>query len=154
MGIETRLCKDLGMKVPLLLSGMGPFSTYKTAVKVSNAGGCGLTSHWGLLSPVDPETHYIDRENGVMITPGEKMKFDNISLLEEKDQLKFVIKNKKDYNYAKKIIEKYKPNCPVYFQPVWETDPEILADWIKKDRLKVTLGLQLHKLIWGDERKR
>ncbi|NHI91306.1 MAG: nitronate monooxygenase [Candidatus Lokiarchaeota archaeon] len=76
MVLETRLTKELGMKVPIFLSGMGPFSTYKTAVKVSNAGGCGLTSHWGILTPVDPETHYIDRENGVMITPGEKMKFD------------------------------------------------------------------------------
>ncbi|MHA1784887.1 MAG: NAD(P)H-dependent flavin oxidoreductase [Candidatus Helarchaeota archaeon] len=76
MGIETRLTKDLGMKVPIFLSGMGPFSTYKTAVKVSNAGGCGLTSHWGILTPVDPKTHYIDRENGVIVSPGEKMKFD------------------------------------------------------------------------------
>jgi len=76
MGIQTRLCKDIGMKVPVLLSGMGPFSTYKTALKVSNAGGCGLTSHWGILTPVDPETHYIDREHGKVLTPGEKMKFD------------------------------------------------------------------------------
>ena len=76
MGIETRLAKDIGMKVPVFLSGMGPFSTYKTAVKVSNAGGCGLTSHWGILTPVDPETHYIDRENGVVLSPGDKMKFD------------------------------------------------------------------------------
>ncbi len=76
MGIETRLGKDIGMKVPVLLSGMGPFSTYKTALKVSNAGGCGLTSHWGILTPVDPETHYIDRENGRVLSPGDKMKFD------------------------------------------------------------------------------
>jgi len=84
----------------------------------------------------------------------EKMNFENISFLEKKDQLKFVIKDKKDYNYAKKIIEKYKPICPIYLQPVWGTNPKNLADWIKKDGLKVNLGLQLHKIIWGDERKR
>ena len=84
----------------------------------------------------------------------QKMNFENISLLEEKDQLKFVIKDKKDYNYGKKIIEKYKPICPIYLQPVWGTNPKNLADWIKKDGLKVNLGLQLHKIIWGDERKR
>ena len=84
----------------------------------------------------------------------EKMKFDNISLLREKDQLKFVIKNKDDYEYAKKIIKKYKPICPIYFQPVWGTDPKIIIDWIKKDDLNVKLSLQLHKIIWGDKRAR
>jgi len=84
----------------------------------------------------------------------EKMKFDNISLLREKDQLKFVIKNKDDYEYAKKIIEEYKPICPIYFQPVWGTDPKIIIDWIKKDDLNVKLSLQLHKIIWGDKRAR
>jgi len=84
----------------------------------------------------------------------EKMNFDNLSILEEKDQLKFVIKDKEDYDYAKKIIERCTPNYPIFFQPVWGTDPKILAEWIKKDNLKVTLGLQLHKIIWGDKRKR
>ena len=82
----------------------------------------------------------------------EKMNFDNISLLEEKDQLKFVIDNREDYKYAKKIIEDYKPICPIYFQPVWGTNPKIIVDWIEKDGLDVKLSLQLHKIIWGDKR--
>ncbi|MHC1591649.1 MAG: NAD(P)H-dependent flavin oxidoreductase [Candidatus Helarchaeales archaeon] len=76
MTIQTRLTKDLGMKVPIFLAGMGPFSTYKTAVLVSNNGGCGLTSHWGILSKVDPKTHLIDHENGVYVSPQQKMEFD------------------------------------------------------------------------------
>ncbi len=82
----------------------------------------------------------------------EKILLENISLLCKYDQLKFVIKDKEDYNYAKKIINKYKPICTVFFQPVWGTNPSDLADWILCDGLNVKLGLQLHKLLWGDQR--
>ena len=84
----------------------------------------------------------------------EKMHFNNIPLLDGDDQLKFVIKDKNDYNYAKDILQKYKPNCPVFFQPVWEANPKKLAEWILGDALPVTLGLQLHKILWGDTRRR
>jgi 7-carboxy-7-deazaguanine synthase len=82
----------------------------------------------------------------------DEMDFGNIKLLKEKDQLKFVIKNRVDYDYAKKIVEKYKPKCTVYFQPVWGTDPKELAEWIKKDCLNIRLGLQLHKIIWSEKK--
>lgn len=81
----------------------------------------------------------------------EKILLENISLLKKEDQLKFVIKDKNDYNYAEKVIKKYKPICTVFFQPVWGTNPSDLADWIICDGLKVKLGLQLHKMIWGDK---
>lgn len=84
----------------------------------------------------------------------KKMDFNNIKLLSNKDQLKFVIKNKDDYEYAKKVIKKYKPMCSIYFQPVWGTDPKLIANLIKKDGLNVKLGLQLHKIIWGEMRSR
>ena len=82
----------------------------------------------------------------------EKMYFKNISLLDEKDQLKFVIKDRNDYNYAKDIVKKYEPKCPVFFQPVWGTDTTDLAEWILCDGLEVKLGLQLHKILWGDKK--
>jgi 7-carboxy-7-deazaguanine synthase len=82
----------------------------------------------------------------------EKMIFENIPLLKQKDQLKLIIKDKKDYEYAKKIILKYKPVCTVFFQPVWGTNPKDLAEWIINDKLRVKLGLQIHKIIWGDRR--
>ena len=82
----------------------------------------------------------------------EKNFFRNITFLKKKDQLKFVIKNKKDYDYAKKILEDYKPACDVFFQPVWGADPVNLADWIINDKLNVKLGLQLHKIIWDEQR--
>jgi len=80
------------------------------------------------------------------------MKMRNIVHLSKKDQLKFIIKNKDDYNYAKKILEKYNPACTVFFQPVWGTNPKKLASWILVDKLSVRLSLQLHKIIWGTKR--
>jgi 7-carboxy-7-deazaguanine synthase len=79
-----------------------------------------------------------------------EMCFDNISLLDENDQLKFVIGDKRDYNYAKMIINKYKPLCDIFFQPVWGTDFKSLANWIIEDKLDVKLSLQIHKIIWGN----
>ena len=84
--------------------------------------------------------------------PSSKMSkymiFKNISYLKEKDQLKMIIKNKTDYEYAKKIIKNYKIKCPIYLQPVWGTNPKKLANWVLEDNLNVILSLQLHKLIW------
>ena len=77
----------------------------------------------------------------------EKMVFENLSKLRTHDQVKFVICDKKDYNYAKKVIEKYDPNCTIIFQPVWGSKTEQLAEWILNDKLNVRLSLQLHKLI-------
>ncbi len=82
----------------------------------------------------------------------EQMNIKNISYLSEKDQLKFIINNKKDYNYAKEIFKRYNPSCNVFFQSVWGTNPKKLASWILNDRLPVRLALQLHKIIWGEKR--
>jgi 7-carboxy-7-deazaguanine synthase len=79
----------------------------------------------------------------------DQMHLKNISYLSKKDQLKFIIKNKKDFDYAKKIIQQTKPTCTIFFQPVWGTNPKRLAAWILNDNLNVRLGLQLHKIIWG-----
>jgi 7-carboxy-7-deazaguanine synthase len=81
-----------------------------------------------------------------------QMNMKNIMYLSKKDQLKFVIKTKEDYNYAKKILEKYNPACTVFFQPVWGANPKKLASWILNDALSVRLSLQLHKIIWGTKR--
>ena len=82
----------------------------------------------------------------------EKMFLKNINILTKKDQIKFVITNKKDFEFAKKIIHKFEPKCDVFFQPVWKTNSERLAKWILEDNLEVKLGLQIHKIIWGDKK--
>lgn len=82
----------------------------------------------------------------------QQMNLKNISYLSKNDQLKFIIKNKKDYDYAKKILKKYSSPCTVFFQPVWGTNPKKLVSWILNDQIPVRLSLQLHKIIWGTKR--
>jgi 7-carboxy-7-deazaguanine synthase len=82
----------------------------------------------------------------------EKMLFDNIDYMKKNDQLKFVIKNKIDYEYAKNFILSNKINCPIYFQPVEGIDPKILAEWILNDNLNIKLGLQIQKILWKNRR--
>lgn len=79
----------------------------------------------------------------------DDMNRDNILSLSKDDQLKFIIKNKEDYLYAKEVLKKYNPICTVFFQPVWGTDPKKLASWILRDGLQVRLSIQLHKIVWG-----
>ena len=68
------------------------------------------------------------------------------------DEIKFVIGNKEDYNWSKKMIKKYKLNkiCPILFSPVYnKMDIKELSEWILKDGINVRLQSQLHKDIWG-----
>lgn len=88
----------------------------------------------------------------------------NFSLLSKHDEIKFVISTKKDYLYAKQIIEKFQLNEVVdniLFSPVelGESENKTLlaeiAEWILSDKLNVRLQLQMHKIIWDpNERKR
>lgn len=80
------------------------------------------------------------------------MCFENLSLLTKNDQVKFIINTKDDYEYAKTILLTYKPLGTIFFQPVWGTDPRKLANWILHDGLSVRLGVQLHKIVFGNAR--
>ena len=85
----------------------------------------------------------------------EHMDLSNIELLGPTDQLKFIVADRKDYEYAKNIIEEYGPQCLVILTPVGGTGMlKELAEWVLDDRLNVSVLPQLHKIIWGDERTR
>jgi len=92
-------------------------------------------------------------------TSGESDKNDmeNLKRLGPKDQVKLVIGNRMDYEYAKETIDSACPDFPkeqILFSPVSEgIAPPRLAEWILEDNLNVRLHLQLHKIIWpGSER--
>jgi 7-carboxy-7-deazaguanine synthase len=94
-------------------------------------------------------------------TPGSgevsKNRYDNIELLQAKDQLKFVICNREDYDWACNKLDEYQlaGRCEVLFSPIHgELEPAQLADWIVADNLPVRMQLQLHKYLWGDEQGR
>lgn len=82
----------------------------------------------------------------------DKMDFRNISQIRKNDQIKFVISDRYDYEYAKNILKRYNPKCRIFFQPVWNSDYKKLAKWIIEDGIIVKFGLQIHKIIWNDKR--
>ncbi len=87
----------------------------------------------------------------------EKNLYDNISHLKETDQVKFVIGDRADYDWSKAVIDERKLTgvCSVLFSPSFgEQSLRDLADWILKDKLDVRMQVQLHKIIWGDEKGR
>ncbi len=84
----------------------------------------------------------------------DKMDFRNISYLTKSDEIKFVIKDRDDYNWAKEIIDRYNliKRCNILISPVYgEIEPRELAEWILEDNLNVRLQIQLHKVIWHPE---
>ena len=90
-------------------------------------------------------------------TPGSseenKNKYENIAQLNQIDQIKFVICNRHDYDWAKQKMNEYKLTdiCEVLFSPEHESlDPADLANWILEDKLNVRLQLQVHKYLWGN----
>ena len=81
----------------------------------------------------------------------EKMNFDNFRFMAPKDEIKFVISSREDYNWATQLVSSYDlhKKTTVTFSPViGSLPPEKLAAWILEDRLPVRLRLQLHTIIW------
>lgn len=94
-------------------------------------------------------------------TPGsgeaESNRYRNIPLLASRDQVKFVLCDRADYLWARECMERHgiASRCEVLFSPAaGRLSPVRLAEWIVEDRLPVRFQLQLHKLLWGDERGR
>jgi len=81
------------------------------------------------------------------------MDFELMEKLRPNDQLKFVIQDEADYEYAKGILKKYKIKANIIFQPVYGSSLKWLAERVLEDRLeRVRVLPQLHKIIWGDKR--
>ena len=83
----------------------------------------------------------------------EKNHYRNIDHLSAKDQVKFVIADRDDYQWAKQTMATLQLSgiCEVLFSPsTGEMEPRLLADWIVADNLPVRFQIQLHKYLWGD----
>jgi 7-carboxy-7-deazaguanine synthase len=90
---------------------------------------------------------------------GGTFRLDNLVELDGKDEVKFVISSRRDYEFARGFVQQHSLATRVrqaLFSPVFADprgtwpglDPRILAEWVLADRLPVRLGLQLHKFIW------
>jgi 7-carboxy-7-deazaguanine synthase len=90
-------------------------------------------------------------------TPGSgeagKNIYSNLSSLTEHDQIKFVMCDRDDYEWARSMIMsgQLPAACEILFSPSHEQlEARQLADWILADQLPVRLQIQLHKYLWGD----
>ncbi|MFA7239552.1 MAG: 7-carboxy-7-deazaguanine synthase QueE [Sulfuricellaceae bacterium] len=81
----------------------------------------------------------------------------NLEVLTAHDEIKIVLCDETDYLWARAILfeKKLAEKCPVSFSAAHgNLEPAQLADWILRDRLPVRLQVQLHKILWGNERAR
>jgi 7-carboxy-7-deazaguanine synthase len=108
------------------------------------------------ISVLDPRAHAIVDVK----TPGSEMSghndLANLARLRPGDELKFVLRDRADYDWAVALLRErnLESRVPVNFSPVHGVlDPADLAAWIQSDQLEVRLNLQLHKYIWGAETK-
>lgn len=93
-------------------------------------------------------------------TPSSRMMkknlYSNIDHLKPQDEVKFVIGNREDYEWAKEIISEYKltEKCKILMGVVFgELSNLDLASWILEDKLPVRFQMQLHKYIWEPEKR-
>ena len=128
-------------------------------VLIETSGACDIT-------PCDPRSiRIVDIK-----TPGsgeaERNVWSNIDALTQRDEVKFVITDRADYEWARSVIAKYALSdrvhavlmSPVFEQPagleirgVSGLDPRDLAEWILADGLLVRMQVQMHKLIWSPQ---
>jgi 7-carboxy-7-deazaguanine synthase len=91
-------------------------------------------------------------------TPGSgevaRNRWDNLPLLTPRDQVKFVLCSRSDYEWARDVLAEHRlhERCDVLFSPSYaQVKPRELADWIIEDHLPVRFQMQLHKALWGEE---
>ena len=83
----------------------------------------------------------------------EKNRWENLSLLTQHDEIKFVLCDENDYQWARHILRQHHlaEKCPVTFSPAHGAlSATRLAEWILHDRLPARMLLQLHKLLWNN----
>jgi len=86
----------------------------------------------------------------------ERNEFSNIERLSSRDEVKFVIADRGDYEWACAVVREQglAGRCEVFFSPAFGLlEPQRLAEWIVADRMPVRLQIQLHKYVWGPDAK-
>jgi 7-carboxy-7-deazaguanine synthase len=109
------------------------------------------------VSGVDPRViRILDLKTPASGEAGRNL-WENLGVLSAQDQVKFVICDRADYDWAREVVasRRLAARCTVLFSPSHEQlAARDLADWIVADRLPVRMQVQLHKVLWGNERGR
>ena len=106
------------------------------------------------IAPVDARVSVILDIKTPASNEEKNMLWANITHVKATDEIKFVICNRADYDWAKaKIIDlKLTEKCPVLFSPSYhELKADELAGWVLADKLNVRMQIQLHKILWGEK---
>lgn len=105
------------------------------------------------ISEVDPRVmKIVDLKTPASGESGKNL-YENLVYLRSPDQIKLVICNREDYEWARRVLHERHLNelCEVLFSPSHnELDAKILAEWILADKLPVRFQIQLHKYLWGN----
>ena len=105
------------------------------------------------IAPVNSKVSIVMDIKTPSSTEEHQNRYENLSILKNKDQLKFVIASRSDFDWCTKILENHAVESEVLFSPVYESlRPVELADWILEKKLNVRLQVQLHKILWGDQK--
>lgn len=106
------------------------------------------------LSVVDPRVSRVMDLKTPASGEMHRNRLENLPLLTPHDQLKFVVCDRADYEWARGMLREHAlaSRCEVLFSPSFgQVAPRELAAWILEDQLDVRFQLQLHKAIWGEE---
>jgi len=108
------------------------------------------------ISQVDPRVKRIVDVKCPSSGEAKKMHWPNLKVLKADDQVKFVIGDRIDFDYAVNVVKDYKltERCSVLFSPVFGRLKNLtLAEWILESGLPVRMQIQLHKYIWPPEQR-
>lgn len=125
----TQLC-DLGYKVSIETGGAMP------------------------IKEVDPRVYIVLDVKTPASSEEKNNRYENLDYIKQSDCLKFVICDRDDYLWSRKMLEQQQleQKCEVFFSPSSsQLNPTTLADWIVEDQIPVRMQIQLHKLLWADE---
>jgi len=105
------------------------------------------------VAAVDPRVSRVIDVKTPASNEAARNRIENFAQLSQRDQLKFVICSRADYDWSKAFLLEHAltQRCRVLFSPSYnQLAPTLLADWILADRLPVRFQMQLHKVLWGD----
>ena len=108
------------------------------------------------ISPIDPRVHRIMDLKTPDSGESGRMLWTNIPHLTSKDEVKFVIGSRQDYDWACEKIAEYNLTriCNVLFSPNFTViEPRLIVEWLVEDKLDVRFQLQMHKFIWDPKKQ-
>ena len=106
------------------------------------------------VSDVDPRVSRVVDVKAPGSGEVEKNLWSNLNVLTARDQIKFVLADRADYDWSRDVIAQrdLSNRCDILFSPVYgKLEPRDLAEWILADRLPVRMQIQLHKVLWGEK---